>query len=210
MGRDEAPSAGVAARPTQYGAWDLSVAALFRHYYGAWATHLPRHRNHIAVIGGSIMATILLTHLESPKGPANGATFTVDYDGNRRADVTISDVQAAPDAPEYNGLRAELVRLAWAIESTAQSPNGIVPAEPQQDSRINFEGRGPFEVVLQKPPTARVEGADVSVVLPVPLLGALDNKVDVRVILRKEHAEELAAQLTSALKMARVNSLKPR
>ena len=155
------------------------------------------------------MTTIVLTHLDTPRGPVDGATFTVKYD-DKQVQVRISDKRAMPDPPTYDGLRAELIRLAWAIESAAQSPNGIQSAEPQQHNTINFEGGGPFEIALQNPPTARADGGDVLVVLPVPFLGAPQDKVDVRLILEKEHAEKLAAQLPSALKMAHVNSLKGR
>ena len=155
------------------------------------------------------MTTIVLTRLDSPRGPVNGATFTVKYD-DTEAQVTIPDDRAMPDAPNYDQFRAELVRLAWAIESAVQSPNGIEPAEPQQQNNINFEGRGPFEIALQASPTARADGAHVLVVLPVPFFGAPENKVDVRLVLETEHAEKLAAQLPSAIKMALVNSLKAR
>jgi hypothetical protein len=155
------------------------------------------------------VTTIVLTRLDSPKGSLHGAAFTVNYD-DKQAQVRILDKRAIPDAPTYDGLRAELIQLAWAIESAAQSPNGIVSAEPQQDNTINFEGRGPFEIALHIPPIARAEGGDVLVVLPVPFVGAPDNKVDVRLILEKEQAEKLAAQLPSALKMAHVNSLNAR
>jgi len=155
------------------------------------------------------VTTIVLTRLDSPKGPLNGAAFTVNYD-DKQAQVRILDKRTMPDAPSYDGLRAELIQLAWAIESAAQSPDGIESAEPQQDNTINFEGRGPFEIALQTPPTARAEGGNVLVVLPVPFIGAPENKVDVRLILEKEHAEKLVAQLPSALKMAHVNSLNAR
>jgi hypothetical protein len=155
------------------------------------------------------VTTIVLTRLDSPKGPVNGATFTVEYN-DKQAQVKILDQRAMPDPPTYDRLRAELVGLAWAIESAAQSPNGIEPAEPQQNNNISFEGRGPFEIVLRTPPTARADGATVLVVLPVPFAGAPENKVDVRLILEREHAEKLTAQLPSALKVAHVNSLKAR
>jgi len=155
------------------------------------------------------VAKIIVTRVDSPKGPVSGATLTVEYD-DKQAQVRMPHHQAMPDPPAYDRLRGELIGLAWAIESAAQSSNEILSAEPQQDNTISFAGRGPFEIVLQTPPTARAEGAAVLVVLPVPFPGAPENKVDVRLILEKEHAEKLAAQLPSALKMAQVNSLKVR
>jgi hypothetical protein len=157
------------------------------------------------------MATIAVhsTHLESPSGQVNGAIFAVNYDDERHANVRISGMSTTLNVPT-DGLRAELIRLAWAIESAAQSTDGMISAERQQDNSIIFEGRGPFELVLQGPPTARSEGPNVLVVLSVPFAGAPEDKVDIRLILQKEHADQLAVQLLAALNMAEVNSLKAR
>ena len=70
---------------------------------------------------------------------------------------------------------------------------------------IIFEGLSPFELITQKPPTASCE--DETVVLTLPVFVPGDGRqatVDIRVSLALEHAEQLAAQLQPAIRMATV------
>jgi len=73
---------------------------------------------------------------------------------------------------------------------------------------IVFQGQEPFELVLQKAPTASSEGECVVVNVPVFAAGSPLNFFDVRMPLSIQHAEQLAAQLASALTTARAKARK--
>jgi len=68
---------------------------------------------------------------------------------------------------------------------------------------IVFQGQEPFELVLQKAPTATSDGESVAVTVPVFAAGSPVNFFNVRMPLSIQHAEQLAAQLQSALTAAR-------
>jgi hypothetical protein len=70
---------------------------------------------------------------------------------------------------------------------------------------VTFEGEAPFELALQRLPTARAEGESVLVILPVFVPGEPQDTLDIRVMMAIQHAEQLFAQLQPALTMANVN-----
>lgn len=69
---------------------------------------------------------------------------------------------------------------------------------------IICEGEPPFELVTQQLPTASSEGDIVVLTLAVFAAGFPANTADIQVRLTIEHAEQLAAQLQPAMKMANV------
>jgi hypothetical protein len=69
---------------------------------------------------------------------------------------------------------------------------------------IIFEGPPPYELITQKLPTATSEGEIVVLTLPVFAAGFPQATADIQVRLELEHAEQLAAQLQPAVKMATV------
>jgi hypothetical protein len=70
---------------------------------------------------------------------------------------------------------------------------------------ITFEGRPPFELKLQRPPTARSEGETVVAILPVSYPDTLSNELETRLVLTIDQAEHLEAVLHAALVSACVN-----
>jgi hypothetical protein len=69
---------------------------------------------------------------------------------------------------------------------------------------IIFEGSPPYELITQKLPTATSEGEIVVLTLPVFAAAFPQATVELRVRLDLEHAQQLAAQLQPAVKMATV------
>jgi hypothetical protein len=57
----------------------------------------------------------------------------------------------------------------------------------------------PFELLVQKPPTARSEGEGVVVTVPAFAAGFPEATADIQVRLTPEHAAALAAQLNQAV-----------
>jgi hypothetical protein len=70
---------------------------------------------------------------------------------------------------------------------------------------IVFEGDKPFDLTLQKLPITSSQGGNVLVILPVSDGGSPSRATEIRMILTIEQASEIAGQLPSALRMARVN-----
>jgi hypothetical protein len=64
----------------------------------------------------------------------------------------------------------------------------------------------PFELLVQRPPTATSEGEIVVVILPVFAAAFPQAIADIQVRLELEHAQQLAAQLQPAVRMAEVRS----
>jgi hypothetical protein len=71
---------------------------------------------------------------------------------------------------------------------------------------ITFEGQPPFALITQRLPTATSVNKTVVLTLPVFLPDAPANTVEIQVTLAVEHAEQLAAQIQPALKMAQVRN----
>ncbi len=70
---------------------------------------------------------------------------------------------------------------------------------------ITFEGKPPFELILQRPPTAHSEGESVVALLPVFYPGSPSSELETRLALSIHQAEHLEAVLHAALVQARVN-----
>lgn len=71
---------------------------------------------------------------------------------------------------------------------------------------IIFEGPPPYELVTQRLPTATSEGDIVVLTLAVFAAGFPQATVELQVRLELAHAEQLAAQIQPAVKMAQVRS----
>ena len=75
------------------------------------------------------MATIYLhhVHLAKPGGDdVTGVEFSIEYAPGRQAEVSILDMPPVSGSAPFAEFRAELVRLAQAIEKMAQEPRGIL------------------------------------------------------------------------------------
>jgi hypothetical protein len=66
-----------------------------------------------------------------------------------------------------------------------------------------LRGPGKFDLTLQRPPTATAEGETLVLNLPVFAAGFPESTAQVEILLAIDEAEQLAAQLHAALKMAR-------
>jgi len=73
---------------------------------------------------------------------------------------------------------------------------------------VIFQGEQPFELVPQTAPTARSEGEIVFVTLCIPDPRIPQSVALVQLPLSLQHAEQLAAQLQPAIRMAQVSSRK--
>jgi len=70
---------------------------------------------------------------------------------------------------------------------------------------ITFEGDRPFKLVTQRLPTATSVGETVILTLPVFVGGFPQQQItDIQVRLMLEHAEQLAAQVQSAVREVQV------
>jgi hypothetical protein len=68
---------------------------------------------------------------------------------------------------------------------------------------IIFEGEKPFDLVIQRLPTAVAQDGIVMLTLPVFLATAPQQTVEIQVALQLEHAEQLWAQLDPAIRLVK-------
>jgi hypothetical protein len=71
---------------------------------------------------------------------------------------------------------------------------------------VIFEGPQPFELATRSPPIATCESKNVVLILPVAVPGAPQATANIQLKLTLRHAEQLAAQLGPALRLAQVRA----
>ena len=73
---------------------------------------------------------------------------------------------------------------------------------------VIFEGPQPFELVTRSPPIATCESKNVVLILPVSVPGAPQATANIQLKLTLRHAEQLAARLQSAVRLAQANEFR--
>lgn len=74
---------------------------------------------------------------------------------------------------------------------------------------LTSQGEEPFEIVLQKVPTAHAEGESVVVILPAFAPGRRANEAQVRLVMSIDQAQNTEAVVRAAVGAAQRHSQRP-